>query len=56
VGLEEVGDGQWDVYFSRLRLGRLEERRMRIEDPHGRWSRWDALPVSPDKPVTHVPD
>ncbi len=29
VGLEEVGDGLWDVYFSRLRLGRLDERRMR---------------------------
>ena len=56
VGLEEVGDGQWDVYFSRLRLGRLDERRMRIEDPYGRWSRWKALPMSPDKSVTHVPD
>ncbi len=47
VGLEEVGDGLWDVYFSRLRLGRLDERRMQIEDPYGRWSRWEA--------VTHVP-
>ena len=56
VGLEEVGDGQWDVYFSRLRLGRLDERRMRIEDPYGRWSRWDALPMSPDRSVTYVPD
>jgi putative transposase len=56
VGLEEVGDGLWDVYFSRRRLGRLDERRMRIEDPYGRWTRWDVLPMSPDKPVTHVPD
>jgi transposase InsO family protein len=56
VGLEEVGDGLWDVYFSRLRLGRLDERRMRIEDPYGRWTRWEVLPMSPDKPVTHVPD
>jgi putative transposase len=56
VGLEEVGDGLWDVYFSRLRLGRLDERRMRIEDPYGRWTRWEALPMSPDKPVTYVPD
>jgi transposase InsO family protein len=56
VGLEEVGDGQWDVYFSRLRLGRLDERRMRIEDPYGRWSRWNALPMSSDRSVTHVPD
>ena len=38
------------------RLGRLDERRMRIEDPYGRWSRWDALPMSPDRFVTHVPD
>ena len=56
VGLEEVGDGLWDVYFSRLRLGRLDERRMRIEDPYGRWTRWEVLPMSPDKSVTHVPD
>jgi putative transposase len=56
VGLEEVGDGLWDVYFSWLRLGRLDERRMRIEDPYGRWTRWDVLPMSPDKPVTLVPD
>jgi hypothetical protein len=56
VGLEEVGDGLWDVYFSRLRLGRLDERRMRIEDAYGRWSRWDALPMSPDRFVTYVPD
>ena len=56
VGLEEVGDGLWDVYFSRLRLGRLDQRRMRIEDPYGRWTRWEVLPMSPDKSVTHVPD
>jgi putative transposase len=56
VGLEEVGDGLWDVYFSRLRLGRLDERRMQIEDPYGRWTRWDPLPMSPDRSVTHVPD
>jgi putative transposase len=56
VGLEEVGDGQWDVYFSRLRLGPLDESRMQIEDPYGRWSRRHALPMSPDKSVTHVPD
>ena len=56
VGLEEVGDGLWDVYFSRLRLGRLDERRMRIEDPYGRWTRWEVLPMFPDKSVTYVPD
>jgi len=56
VGLEEVGDGLWDVYFSRLRLGRLDQRRMRIEDPYGRWTRWEVLTMSPDKSVTDVPD
>ena len=40
VGLEEVGDGLWDVYFSRLRLGRLDERFLRIQDQYGRWTRW----------------
>lgn len=56
VGLEEVGDRLWDVYFCRMRLGRLDERRMRIEDRYGRWTRWEALPMSPDKSVTHVSD
>lgn len=56
VGLEEVGDGLWDVYFSRLRLGRLDQRRMRIEDPYGRWTRWAVLTMSPDKSVTDVSD
>ena len=40
VGLEEVGDGLWDVYFSHLRLGRLDERFLRIQDQYGRWTRW----------------
>lgn len=31
VGLEEMGDGQWDVYFGPLRLGRLHENLMTIE-------------------------
>jgi len=48
VGLEEVGDGLWDVYFSHLRLGRLDERRMRIEDRPGRWTRRKVSPMSPD--------
>jgi transposase InsO family protein len=48
VGLEEVGDGLWDVYFSTVRLGRLDERRMRIEDKLGRWSRRKLSPMSPD--------
>jgi transposase InsO family protein len=36
VGLEEIADGLWNVSFGPLRLGRLNERHMRIEDAHGR--------------------
>jgi transposase InsO family protein len=36
VGLEEIEDGVWNVYFGALRLGRLHERHMRIEDAYGR--------------------
>lgn len=36
VGLEEVDDGIWGVYFGPLKLGRLLEREMRIEDCHGK--------------------
>ena len=31
VGLEEVDDGFWDVYFGPLKLGRMDERILRIE-------------------------
>src|SRR5262249_52564412 len=36
VGLEEIDDGIWNVHFGPLKLGRLHERRMRIEDEYGR--------------------
>src|SRR5216110_2269645 len=36
VGLEEVDDGLWDVYFGPLKLGRMNERILRIEDHKGR--------------------
>jgi transposase InsO family protein len=36
VGLEEIDEGVWNVYFGALRLGRLDERNMRIEDAYGR--------------------
>jgi len=36
VGLEEVGDGLWDVYFGPVKLGRMDERLRRIEDHKGR--------------------
>jgi transposase InsO family protein len=39
VGLEEIDDGIWNVYFGRLKLGRLHERHMRIEDEYGRLTR-----------------
>lgn len=35
VGLEEIDDGIWNVYFGPVRLGRLSERHMRIEDAYG---------------------
>jgi len=39
VGLEEIDDGQWDVYFANYRLGRLHEKFMRIEDHLGKLKR-----------------
>jgi transposase InsO family protein len=39
VGLEEIDDGVWNVFFGPLKLGRLLERYLRIEDAYGRLSR-----------------
>lgn len=36
VGLEEIDDGVWNVFFGPLKLGRFHERHMRIEDANGR--------------------
>jgi len=36
VGLEEIDDGVWNVYFGPLKFGHLNERHMRIEDEYGR--------------------
>jgi hypothetical protein len=36
IGLEEVGDGIWDVYYSHVRLGQMDERILKIEDALGR--------------------
>lgn len=47
VGLEAVNDGQWDVYYGIKRLGRLDERHMRIEDEYGRLKRCNR----PSKPT-----
>jgi len=35
VGLEEIDNGLWNVYFGSLRLGRLSEQQGRIEDAYG---------------------
>src|SRR5207244_2914233 len=39
VGFEEIDDGLWEVYFGPMRIGRLHERHMRIEDHLGRLTR-----------------
>lgn len=39
VGLEEIDDGVWNVYFGPLKIGRFHERLMRIEDEYGRIKR-----------------
>jgi putative transposase len=39
VGLEEIDDGVWNVYFGPLTRGRLLERHMRIEDAYSRLTR-----------------
>jgi hypothetical protein len=39
VGLEEVDEGEWDLYFGRLRLGRFHEPLRRVEDDLGRLAR-----------------
>lgn len=39
IGLEEVDDGLWDVFFGPVWLGRLDERLKRIVDERGRYFR-----------------
>lgn len=48
VGLEEIADGEWDLYFGPLKLGRFHERTLRVEDALGRMKRRRLLPMSPD--------
>ena len=43
VGFEEIDDGVWNVCFGPLKLGRFNERIMRIEDELGRLYRHDLL-------------
>jgi putative transposase len=57
VGLEEIDDGIWNAYFGPLRLGRLLERRMRIEDDYARTlSSWTCVTHVPGLLVTYLPD
>lgn len=35
----KIDDGIWNVYFGPLKLGRLHERHMRIEDEYGKLKR-----------------
>jgi putative transposase len=39
VGLEDIDDGVWNVSCGPLKLGRLLERHLRIEDAYGRLTR-----------------
>jgi putative transposase len=39
VGLEDIDDGVWNVYFGPLKRGRFLERHRRIEDAYGRLKR-----------------
>lgn len=39
LGLEEIDNGVWNVYFGPLKLGRLIEKYNRIEDAYGRLKR-----------------
>lgn len=48
VGLEEVDNNLWDVYFGPLKLGRFDERTLKIQDHLGRTLRTrKLLPMSP---------
>jgi hypothetical protein len=39
IGLTEIDEREWDVYFGPLRLGRFHERTHLIEDALGRQHR-----------------
>lgn len=43
IGLEEVGDGICDVYYSDVRLGQMDERILQVEDALGRRKRRTRL-------------
>jgi putative transposase len=39
VGLEDIGESVWNVSVGPLKLGRLHERHLRLEDAYGRLTR-----------------
>jgi transposase InsO family protein len=39
VGLVEIDDAEWDLYFGSVKLGRFHERLLRVEDALGRLAR-----------------
>jgi transposase InsO family protein len=39
VGFEEIDDGEWNLYFGRMKIGRFHERLRRVEDAQGRLAR-----------------
>lgn len=44
-----MGDGIWDVYYSNVRLGQMDERILKVEDALGRRKRNGRLKsMSPD--------
>jgi hypothetical protein len=43
VGLEEVDEAKWDVYFGHVRLGQLHERTFTIKDALGNRQRRNAV-------------
>ena len=48
VGLEEIDNGIWTVYFGPIELGRFDERDFKITDTLGRKARKTVSPMSPD--------
>ena len=42
VGFVEVDDGEWDLYFGPVKLGRFHERLLKVEDAFGRLARHHA--------------
>jgi hypothetical protein len=52
VGLEEIDDGVWDVYYGSVWLGRFFEKLMKIEDEKGKLQRQYRKNIT--KSVNHV--